>query len=117
HHRDTASAAAPAQDASLKAATQAVQTIEGKPIRIVIPGVNIDVGVADGIYNPRTQSWTLSTNKAHYALMTPEPNNQGGNTFIYGHNRREVFNRLGKLAVGQMVYIYTDNNHFFTYKY
>jgi sortase (surface protein transpeptidase) len=116
-HIATAPAPAPARTPAVVAATKADETIQGKPSRLVIPSLNIDVKIADGIYNATTQTWTLSKDKAHYALMTPEPNNQSGNTFIYGHNRSEVFSRLSKLAIGQDAVIYTDNGHVFTYKY
>jgi len=106
-----------ARTSQLLANTKAAVVIQGKPVRIVIPAVNIDVQIDNGIYYPKSKTWSLSLTKAEYALMTPEPNNQGGNTFIYGHNRREVFNRLPQLPVGQYVYVYTDNNHIFTYQY
>ncbi len=116
HHQGPA-AQAPARTPQLLAETKVNDVIKGKPVRIVIPAVNIDVQIEDGIYYPRSKTWSLSLTKAEYALMTPEPNNQGGNTFIYGHNRKEVFNRLPGLPIGQEVTVYTDNNHVFTYKY
>jgi LPXTG-site transpeptidase (sortase) family protein len=116
-HHQKPEAPALVRDAQIEAATKASQTISGKPARIVIASLNIDIPVADGVYNARTKAWTLSTNKAHYALMTPKPNNQWGNTFIYGHNRPEVFSRLSKLQTGQTAVVYTDNNHVFTYSY
>lgn len=116
HHQGPA-AQAPNRDPQLLTATKSESTITGKPVRIVIPAVNIDVQIDDGIYYPKSKTWSLSLTKAEYALMTPMPNNQAGNTFIYGHNRREVFNRLPKLSVGQIAMVYTDNNHVFTYQY
>lgn len=90
--------------------------VEGKPVRIVIPSVNIDVPVLDGIYNPHTQTWTLSETAAQYALITQLANNQTGNTFIYGHNRTAVFKRLLDAKEGAIAKVYTTNNHVFTYK-
>ncbi len=116
HHQGPA-ANAPDRNGQLLAATKANNVIKGKPVRIVLPDVSIDVQIADGIYYPSSKTWSLSLTKAQYALMTPEANNQEGNTFIYGHNRKEVFNRLPKLQIGQLAYVYTDNNHIFTYKY
>lgn len=110
-------APAPQQTAEVQAAIKVVETISGKPTRLVIPSLKIDITVADGIYNASSQTWTLSKDKAHYALMTPEPNNQEGNTFIYGHNRREVFANLAKLKIGETATVYTDNGHQFTYKF
>lgn len=115
--KTTAPAPAPERTPEIEANTKINQMIQGKPVRLVVASLNIDVKVADGVYNSKSQTWTLSKDKAHYALMTPEPNNQEGNTFIYGHNRPEVFARLSKLAVGQDAVIYTDNNHVFTYRF
>ncbi len=113
----TAPAPAPVRTPEVEAATKTSEKIEGKPTRMVIPSLDIDLSIADGIYHSQSQTWTLSNDKAHYALMTAQPNNQAGNTFIYGHNRPAVFARLSKLAVGQTVTIYTDTNRVFTYRY
>jgi LPXTG-site transpeptidase (sortase) family protein len=91
-------------------------TIAGKPTRIKIPAVMIDLPVTDGLYNAETGKWTLTTDKAQYAVMTPYANNVEGNTFIYGHNRRSVFASLLNLKVGDMVYLETDNHKVFEYK-
>lgn len=91
--------------------------IQGKPTRIVIPSIGVDLQVADGIYNSKTKAWTLSNDKAHYALITPEPNNQSGNTFIYGHNRKQVFSMLSEIKQGEVVVIHTDNGHTFFYAF
>lgn len=87
----------------------------GKPVRISIPSVKIDLSVADGVYNQKTGAWTLSTDKAHYATITPFANNIKGNTFIYGHNRRSVFAPLLQIKVGDKAYVHTNNNKLFTY--
>lgn len=94
-----------------------VQRIAGHPVTLQIPALNIDLAVANGYYNATSKSWTLSSDKAHYATITPEPNNQEGNTFIYGHNRRQVFASLSKIKPGDEVVLKTDNNHTFTYKF
>lgn len=87
----------------------------GKPQQLVIAQAEIDIEVVDGLYDPETYEWTLSKDKAHYALMTPLANNQAGNTFIYGHNNKQVFTRLDKLTVGDEAVILTDNGRF-TYR-
>ena len=100
-------AVASAQTASIR--------IEGKPTRLQIPALTLDLPVADGIYYKQSKTWSLSNNKAHYALITPLANNEDGNTFIYGHNRREVFKNLNKIKTGDKAVITTDNGHTFTY--
>lgn len=91
--------------------------VQGKPVRLVAPSIGLDIAIADGIYNFKNKTWTLSKDKAHYAVMTIRPNNKEGNTFIYGHNRREVFSGLAKLKPGDTVTVYTDNNHTFVYRF
>lgn len=95
---------------------QAANYVGGKPVRIVVPAVGIDVPVVDGIYNTRSRTWSLSETAAQYALITPEANNSSGNTFIYAHNRQNLFGPLLKLPVGSLVMVYTSNQHIFTYK-
>ncbi len=91
-------------------------TISGTPAHISIPAVNISVDVEPGYYNKSSQTWTLSLNKAEYATVTPPANNGGGNTFIYGHNRWEVFYRLLKAQNGDEAIVTTTNHHTFVYK-
>ena len=91
--------------------------ISGKPVRIQIPSLAIDLPITDGSYNARTKKWTLTTNKVQYAVNTPLANNQSGSTFLYGHNRREVFRSLLKIKLGAEATITADNGHTFTYKF
>lgn len=93
------------------------QIHSGLPVQIEISSLNIKLPVAEGFYNTKNGKWTLSTNKAHYATVTALPNDNQGNTFIYGHYRREVFSKLHKIQPGAMVQITTDNGYKFTYKY
>lgn len=91
-------------------------TISGVPAHIDIPGANISVDIEPGYYNKASQTWTLSLTKAEYATITPEANNGNGNTFIYGHNRWEVFYKLLKVQQGDQAIVTTTNNHKFVYK-
>lgn len=91
-------------------------TVSGIPTHISIPADNISDNVDPGVYNPKTQTWSLSLTDAEYATVTVPPNNKGGNTFIYGHNRRAVFNRLLDTTIGDEAIVSTANNHTFTYR-
>lgn len=91
--------------------------ISGHPMRLQIPSLGFDLQIIDGIYNNKSQTWNLTTNEVQYATVTPEPNNSNGNTFMYGHNRREVFEFLYKIQPGAQAVVTTDNNHVFTYAY
>jgi LPXTG-site transpeptidase (sortase) family protein len=91
------------------------ETISGKPVRLEISSLGINLEVADGAYNQSDGSWTLSKDKAHFALPTTQPNNEGGNTLIYGHYRKEVFEALHTIEPGSTAVITTDNGYKFTY--
>jgi LPXTG-site transpeptidase (sortase) family protein len=91
--------------------------ISGRPVRLIIPSLNIDLKVADGAYNAKTGAWTLSKDKAHYALPTQLANNESGNTLLYGHYRPEVFARLHKIAAAAEITVETDNGYRFTYRF
>lgn len=91
-------------------------TLTGLPTHIDIPNVGISVDIEKGYYLKSSQTWTLSTTKAEYATVTPEPNNASGNTFIYGHNRWEVFYKLLNVRPGDEAIVTTDNHHEFIYK-
>jgi len=88
----------------------------GNPVRIQVLEADINIAVAPGVYNSTSQTWTLSTTKAHYALVTPKPNSDGGNTFIYGHNRSSVFSRLTTVKVGSTAVVTTDKDQRFIYR-
>ncbi len=90
--------------------------ISGQPTHIVFPEHDISVDVVPGYYYKKTNSWTLSDDKAHFATVTSEPNNKTGNTFIYAHNRKHLFQPLSDAAVGNTAVVTTDNGHTFTYK-
>lgn len=91
--------------------------IEGTPLRIAIPSVDIDLKVIPGYYYPESRSWTLSLNDAQWGTMTAKPNNKEGDTFIYAHYRWHVFYNLPKIKPGAKAVIKTDNKHTFTYKF
>jgi len=91
--------------------------ITGKPAQLSIPSLDINLAVADGAYNDKTHQWSLSSDKAHYALPTVQPNNESGNTLIYGHYRLGVFATLRLIQPGATVTVDTDNGYRFTYTF
>jgi LPXTG-site transpeptidase (sortase) family protein len=82
--------------------------LTGKPVRIVIPDVEIDLPIDEGRY---------SGYHAQYAMLTPLANNDNGNTFIYGHNNKYVFGPLKRINPGAIAKVYTDNNRVFSYTF
>lgn len=93
------------------------QVAKGKPVRIIVPSQGIDLSVIEGDFNPKNGEWTLTKDKAQYAVMSSVANNQGGNTFIYGHDIPQVFRNLVNLKPGDIAIVYTENNVAFTYKF
>lgn len=91
--------------------------ITGKPVSLAIPSLQMNLDVIDGTYNKQTGEWTLTTDKAQFALLSVQPNNETGNTLIYGHYRPEVFAYLHLIKPGAQATVTTDNGYRFTYTY
>ncbi len=93
--------------------------ITGKPVRIVIPKLAIDLIVHEGTFNAADQTWTLTGYDAQYASPSIPPNNSRGATIIYGHNNEHVFGYLNwrPLSPGDPVQVMTSNGLTFTYSY
>ena len=91
--------------------------IYGEPVSITVERLGINLPIKNGVYDPTTDKWTLSDDAVFYAQITTLPNNQRGNTFLYGHNDKNVIGFLSELVVGDIVIIKTANNHIFTYTY
>ena len=92
-------------------------TIEGNPVRLDLPSLGLSLAVINGFYNTTTQTWTLTSDKVQYATITPPPNNDSGNTFLYGHYRSGVLATLHIIKPGAQAIITTDNGHTFTYTF
>jgi LPXTG-site transpeptidase (sortase) family protein len=101
---------------SVSSVAPATATIKGQPSELLIPSLGMDLSVIPGVYNPTTKTWTLSLDKVQYATMTPEPNTAGGNTFIYGHYRKEVFATLHTIQPNALAVLKTSNGHSFYYQ-
>lgn len=59
---------------------------------------------------------SLNKTAAQYNTANVLPNNLAGNTYIYGHNNRHVFNQLPQLLPGDLVELTTSNGYVFTYE-
>lgn len=90
--------------------------ITGNPVRFQVPSLGMDLTIVNGYYNKQTREWSLSRDKVQYATVTPEPNNKAGNTFLYGHFRREVFAPLHKIQADSEAIVSTDTGHTFYYR-
>jgi LPXTG-site transpeptidase (sortase) family protein len=87
--------------------------ITGMPVRVTIPSLGINLPVIPGYYDAKSQAWTLTTTKVQFATLTSQPNNQSGNTFLYGHARTNLFGKLPKIQAGTEAVVTTDNGHTF----
>lgn len=96
--------------------SKAPTTVTGVPTKISIPSLKIEVKVVEGVYNSKTKQWNLGLDTAHFATITTQPNNETGNTYIYGHYRPEVFAYLHNIKPDTEAYVTTDNGYEFTYK-
>jgi LPXTG-site transpeptidase (sortase) family protein len=90
--------------------------IEGDPVRLQIPSLHMDLAVIKGYYSARTKQWTLTNDKVQYATITPKPNSESGDTFLYGHYRREVFANLHTIPTSAIAMVKTSNGHTFYYR-
>jgi LPXTG-site transpeptidase (sortase) family protein len=82
------------------------------PAEIIIPSINIDLpideaSIKDGV-------WQISYTNATF-LGTSESPGSGGNTVIYGHNKKLIFGNLPYLSLGQKILIKTKSGKVFTY--
>lgn len=91
--------------------------ISGIPVHVTVPTVNIDLEVIRGYYYPKSNSWTLTLDKAQWGEMTRPANDKSGVTFIYAHYRKGVFLNLPKIKPGEIAQIKTDKGHTFTYRF
>ena len=90
----------------------------GTPTRITFPDLGVDVGVAPGVYDEASSSWSLNSKTAHYAQSTPPVNSKAGNTLIYGHNNRFVLGPIvDKLKPGMKAVVITKQNQQFIYSF
>lgn len=90
-------------------------SISGIPTNVSIVSLGIDLPILPGAYDSASDSWTLTGNKAHFATITRPANNGGGNTFVYGHNNKDVFGPLRRIQPGTEVVIKTDIGNTFYY--
>jgi LPXTG-site transpeptidase (sortase) family protein len=94
-----------------------VRLVSGEPKHIDIPSVGISLEVIPGEYNAASKSWTLTTDKAQWGVITALPNNKANATFIYAHNRKNVFYTLPKIQEGDEAIITASNGYKFSYKF
>lgn len=93
------------------------QAIKGIPTRIVIASLGVDLPVSTGTFDPSSNEWTVSDDRAFFADNSVPANDNNGVTLIYGHARWGVFGVLPDLKSGAAADVYTDNGRVFHYRY
>ena len=107
----------------IPAATRIIQTLQkkevisGQPARISIARLGIDLPVVDGVYDSANDSWTLRDDAVQFATMTTLPNDDQGNTFLYGHNTVQVLEPVKNIVPGDLLTITATNGKVFSYTY
>lgn len=90
--------------------------ISGTPKHLIIASVGIDLDIVRGTYSVPA-GWTVAPTDANYATTAPLPNNQSGNTILYGHDISVVFKATDNLRIGDVAYVTTETGDIFSYSY
>jgi sortase (surface protein transpeptidase) len=91
--------------------------VSGRPTRITIPSLGVDLAVINGYYHQQDGTWTLSKTKAQFATPSQLANNTSGTTFIYGHDTKAVFRALHSITKDAVAIVTTDNGYRFVYTF
>jgi len=116
-HRLSVLKVAAAAQTQLNSSNPKPVSLGGKPVRIVMPELGIDVPVVNGYYISAQKGWYVAPAAGTYATNTSPINNTGGTTLIYGHWFSYVFGNTKNIKPGDTAIVYTDNNHIFQYRF
>lgn len=83
------------------------------PVQIIIPSVGIDLPVEVG--GIKGGVWQISYDKATF-LGSSAGLGTGGNTVIYGHNKKAIFGNLPYLSLGQKIIVKTQSGELKNYE-
>lgn len=93
------------------AAAQSVQNLD-IPVEIIIPSIQIDLKVEPG--QIKDGVWLISESNATFLGTSAAPGS-GGDTVIYGHNKKAIFGNLPYLSLGQKITIKTQSGKIYNY--
>jgi LPXTG-site transpeptidase (sortase) family protein len=82
------------------------------PTEVIIPSVNINLPIDPG--QIKNGVWQISSSKATFLATSASPG-RGGNTVIYGHNKKAIFGNLPYLSIGQKITIKTKSGKSYDY--
>ena len=83
------------------------------PVEIIIPSVEIDLPVEAG--QIKDGVWLTSDSAATFLNTSTVPGS-GGNTVIYGHNKKMILGNLPYLSLGQKIIVKTQSGKIHTYE-
>jgi len=83
------------------------------PVEIIIPSIQIDLKVETG--QIKSGVWLTSDSAATFLNTSAVPGG-GGNTVIYGHNKKMIFGNLPYLSLGQKIIVKTQSGKIYTYE-
>ena len=86
------------------------------PTRIQINSQAIDLPIQKGEYLRATGQWQISEDSTFFAAASTPPNNYGGNTLIYAHNRPSLFAKTINLVIGDEISVSTASGKSFRYQ-
>ncbi len=90
---------------------------DSDPVSISIPRIKLNKEVKLGIYNFGQDTWNITSNYPHFAVLSARPNETSGNTIIYAHNTKNLFGDIDHLKSQDRVMIRTKNGKVFVYAY
>lgn len=94
-----------------QAVQQSVQD-QDIPVEVIIPSINIDLKVDPGTIKDGV--WQISALSATFLDTSAIPGS-GGNTVMYGHNKKAIFGNLPYLSIGQKIIIKTKSGKIYNY--
>jgi LPXTG-site transpeptidase (sortase) family protein len=87
--------------------------VDQRPTEIIIPSLKIDIPVEAG--SIKDGVWQISYDKATFLDSSSTPG-EGGNSVIYGHNKKLIFGSLPYLSIGQKVSVKTADGKIHNYE-
>jgi len=80
------------------------------PVRLTLADLNIHLNIEQGVYNPRTGTWTIDDHAAYYVTGSTTP-------IIYAHNRTGLFAPLQHIQSGATLSLELSNGTTTRYRY
>jgi hypothetical protein len=111
-HRTSTQLAAAQQQITM----QTDQPIQGRPVRLVIPHLDIDVPMVSSRDVVAEKSWSAACDLKNNATIASSPvSNQSGVTLLYGQDLNDALRDTRELKEKNAVQVHALTGHIFTY--